>query len=203
MNSSRLRHLPNTISVFRLVLVPVFALLYLSGLKSGHLLAGLVFLLAAFSDIADGYIARRFAFTSALGHVLDPLADKCMQCTAAICLSVDGVIPPWLAVILVCKELLLMFGSCILFRRYTDCIPANVFGKAASFLIFALIAFYVLFPDVFREGAVWLFLAAAVLGFVAFTVYTVRGIRILRTDTLPSAQSVRRSAAPHNNSEVN
>lgn len=203
MKHSNLRHLPNLISVFRLFLVPVFAILYFSDLKSGHLMAGFVFLFAAVSDILDGYIARRFDLISALGHILDPLADKCMQCTAAICLSIDGIIPLWLAVILVCKELLLMFGSCILFRRYTDCIPANVFGKAASFLIFALIAFYVLFPDIFREGAVWLFLAAAVMGLVAFTVYTVRGIRILRSDALPSAQSVRRSAAPHNNSEVN
>lgn len=203
MNSSRLRHLPNTISVFRLVLVPIFAILYFSDFESGRLLAGLVFLLAAISDITDGYIARRFDLVSALGHILDPLADKCMQCTAAICLSSDGIIPPWIVVILICKEVLLMFGSSILFRRYTDCIPANFFGKAASFLIFTLIAFYVLFPDIFREGALWLFLAAAVMSLVSFTVYTVRGIRILRTDALPSEQSVRRSAAPHNDSEVN
>ena len=203
MKHSSLRHLPNLISAFRLLLVPVFAILYFSNLKSGHLLAGLIFLLAAFSDMLDGYIARRFNFISALGHVLDPLADKCMQCTAAVCLAVDKIVPSWLAIILIGKEVLLLLGGVVLFRRYTDCIPANFFGKAASLLIFTLIAFCALFPNVFREGVFWLSIAAAALSLVAFIVYTVRSIRILRTDTLPSAQSVRRTAATHNNSEVN
>lgn len=204
MNKKSAFNLPNCISVFRLLLVPVFVFFFFLDAKWGQLAAGIVFVVAAVSDSVDGYIARKYDLITNLGHVLDPLADKCMQCTAAVCLGIAEIVPYWVAAFLIVKELLLLLGGAVLFRRYTDCIPSNAFGKGASFLFFMLIAFYVLFPDVFREGAPWLFLAAVAVSLAALIVYTVSGIRILRTDTLPSAQSVRRrSAAPQNDSEVN
>lgn len=199
----RLRNIPNIISGFRLLLVPVFLLFYFSGLPQAHLLAGITFVVAALSDMLDGYIARRFGFITPLGHVLDPLADKCMQCTAAICLGIDGIIPMWIAYCLIAKETLLLIGGTVIFRRFADCIPSNIFGKAVSALIFFLVSFYTVFPDVYRAGAPWFFAIAVILSIPALVIYTVRGVRLLRSGSDPDAGISNRPANGHNTPEVN
>ena len=76
--------IPNLLSVFRILLIPLIVWLYCG--KQDYLLAAWVLLLSGVTDIADGFIARRFRMVSDLGKVLDPIADKLTQTAALVCL---------------------------------------------------------------------------------------------------------------------
>jgi len=145
-------NLPNILSAFRLVLVPFFPVLYFSDLENGEILAGGVFLLAGATDVLDGFIARRFGCVTPLGRVLDPLADKLMQISAMTTLTVDRRLPIWFFVIFTLKELFMLLGGFRLYRKNSDVIPSNFFGKLTAVLFYCaiLITLFVknLAPDV-------------------------------------------------------
>ena len=79
-------NLPNKISLFRLALVPIFIVCYLSGYPEGyyHILGGTIFGIAAISDAIDGWIARRYHMITPLGRLLDPMADKLLALSALL-----------------------------------------------------------------------------------------------------------------------
>lgn len=139
-------NIPNFISLIRLILVPVFAWVFFLPDPNAHRWAALVYTLAFASDIADGYIARRFDMVTKLGRVLDPLADKLMTLTVIVCVTVDGIIPLWAVVVFFCKELVMGIGGLLMLRRTQDVIAANWLGKASTGVFFAVLASLVLFP---------------------------------------------------------
>lgn len=120
--------IPNIITVFRLLLIPVFVMcvLYYAtdriGPEPSELLrwwATAIFIIAAVSDGIDGYLARRFAQQTELGAILDPLADKLLQVTALILLSFDfkGAfvpVPLWLPILVVSRDLFILLGFMVL-----------------------------------------------------------------------------------------
>lgn len=98
---------PNVISVFRLVLVP----LTIDALLAGRYdVAFWVFLVAGVSDGVDGWIARRFDQRSELGAYLDPLADKALIVSIFVTLAIVGVLPVWLAILVVSRDVLIVGG---------------------------------------------------------------------------------------------
>jgi cardiolipin synthase len=103
-----LRHLPNALTILRIVLIAPLAWLLAHG-RYAPALGMLMF--AAVSDAADGFIAKRFGWTSELGKVLDPLADKLLLVTLFITLSVAGVVPMWLAAIVVLRDVTIATGA--------------------------------------------------------------------------------------------
>ena len=96
--SNRILTIPNVLSFVRLLLVPVFLWLIIVG-QDGAALLVLVF--SSISDFVDGVIARRFGHITRLGQLLDPLADRLFIFSALIWLTMRGVIPWWLAAIIV------------------------------------------------------------------------------------------------------
>jgi cardiolipin synthase len=103
--------IPNAITILRILLVPPFVIVLLRG-QYGSALG--IFALAAISDAVDGYIARRYLQKSRIGAFLDPLADKLLAGTAFILLAVRHIIPDWLAVIVVSREFVILFGLFLL-----------------------------------------------------------------------------------------
>ncbi len=103
-----LRHLPNALTILRIVLIAPLAWLLAHG-RYAPALGMLMF--AAVSDAADGFIAKRFGWTSELGKVLDPLADKLLLVTLFITLSIAGVVPMWLATIVVLRDVTIATGA--------------------------------------------------------------------------------------------
>ena len=77
---------PNILSLLRLFLVPVFAVVFFQPMPDAHTWAALIYLVAFLTDIADGWIARHFNQVSKLGRILDPAADKWMTFTVIICI---------------------------------------------------------------------------------------------------------------------
>lgn len=103
--------IPNLITACRIILAPIFVI-YL--LEDRFLAALAVFTLAGVSDAADGFIARVFNQKSRLGSYLDPLADKILLVAAFITLAVRGFVPPWLAVLAISRDVLILLGTLIL-----------------------------------------------------------------------------------------
>ena len=133
----------NEITILRLLFVPVFASLVVGG----HNLAALgVLVAAAFSDLADGLVARRFQQQSALGMALDPIADKVLMTTAFLVLSFRAALPWWLSIVVITRDagILLTAGVISLVAGYRPFRP-SVLGKAStgaqiSTIFFALAA---------------------------------------------------------------
>ena len=110
-----LRQLPNVICVGRIALVVPIAIL----LRAGDFVGTLwLFALAAFSDGLDGYLAKRFGWTTQLGKFLDPLADKLLLVTVFITLAVAGYTPVWLATIVVARDVVIGAGAAIFARFF-------------------------------------------------------------------------------------
>ncbi len=101
------RNIPNLITCFRILLTPCFAFAYL-----GHnfVWAWSIFLLAGVSDGLDGFLARILNQRTSLGAMLDPLADKTLIGTSFICLAIGGVISFWLAMLVICRDVIIVGG---------------------------------------------------------------------------------------------
>ena len=104
-------NVPNIITITRILLTPFFVILLLKDLTFQALL---VFTIAGISDGLDGFIARYFNQRTVLGAYLDPLADKLLLMSAFISLAVLKMIPSWLAVIVISRDVLIMLGIAIL-----------------------------------------------------------------------------------------
>jgi cardiolipin synthase (CMP-forming) len=102
------RHIPNLISAIRILLVVPIAMALL---RLQFVAALLLFALAAVSDAADGFLAKRFGWQSELGGALDPIADKLLLATAFVCLSFLKLVPLWLMVAAVARDLIIVLGA--------------------------------------------------------------------------------------------
>ena len=140
--------IPNILSTFRIMLVPLFAVVYFSDGPSAHAYALTIFIVAGITDVVDGFIARRFNLITKVGTVLDPLADKLMQLTTLICLTIDTYIPLWLTTLILILELgMIVAGIYMYFRKHSTVIPSNHFGKSATVLFTFAIFIVIVFPD--------------------------------------------------------
>ena len=101
-------NLPNLLTLLRIGLIPVVAH-YLA--RGQYEVALGVFLVAALTDFADGYIARRFKLTSRLGAALDPIADKVNMLVATVMLALQELLPLWLAIAIVARDAVIVAGA--------------------------------------------------------------------------------------------
>jgi len=98
-------NLPNSISLFRVLMVPVLMVFLLVDVPGGDIVALFVFLVAAASDFLDGYLARKSHQTTVLGAFLDPLADKLLVIAALVSLVGLGDLSAWVAMVVIAREL--------------------------------------------------------------------------------------------------
>jgi cardiolipin synthase len=99
--------IPNFITIGRLFLVPLIVLMIGQG---QWLAAFLIFLTAGVSDAVDGFLAKRFGMASELGAFLDPLADKALIVAIYVTLAIGGVIPAWLTILVVSRDIMIVSG---------------------------------------------------------------------------------------------
>ncbi len=120
--------IPNLITVFRLVLVPLVVLMILQG-RWGAAFAA--FVVAGVSDGIDGWIARRFDMRSELGAIIDPLADKALLVSIYVTLAIAGVLPDWVTVVVVSRDVIMVMAIMVswLMDRRMEIRPMLV-GKA-------------------------------------------------------------------------
>jgi len=134
--SQELKSVPNMLSILRLFLVPVFLWLLIA---DQFLIAFLVLMFASFTDWLDGFIARKFNQITSLGKILDPSADRLFILATLIGLTVSEIIPAWLAIVIVARDVLLLIGYPISASHGYGPLPVHFLGKAATFaLLYAL-----------------------------------------------------------------
>lgn len=98
-------NLPNKLTLFRIFLIPVFILVMLFDIPNKFLIACIVFIIAAITDAMDGSIARKHNLVTDFGKFMDPLADKLLVISALICMIEVGLVPGWMVIIIVAREL--------------------------------------------------------------------------------------------------
>ncbi|MBR5746386.1 MAG: CDP-alcohol phosphatidyltransferase family protein [Clostridia bacterium] len=131
------RQIPNILSVLRLIMIPVFVILYFNYREiPGAFFAAGIYILAWATDVLDGYLARRNGWITEAGKILDPLADKLMQLTVAICYTVDDIIFLALLIPTVIKEIAMLIGAYIVIKKQKHVEPSHWYGKAASVILF-------------------------------------------------------------------
>ncbi|TFG37559.1 MAG: CDP-diacylglycerol--glycerol-3-phosphate 3-phosphatidyltransferase [Syntrophobacterales bacterium] len=104
-------NIPNLLTLLRIILVPVIVILLMRG---SFLFALILFVAAGITDCLDGFLARVLNQQTVLGAYLDPLADKALIATSFVTLSILGIIPGWLVVIVISRDFIILFGFTIL-----------------------------------------------------------------------------------------
>jgi cardiolipin synthase (CMP-forming) len=128
----RILTIPNALSLLRLAGVPVFLWLVLGPHRDG--IALLLLIASGLTDYLDGKLARMLNQSSKLGALLDPTADRLYIASTVIALTIRGIIPVWLLIVLVARDLVLLgFGPVLLRMGYGIALPVHFLGKAATF----------------------------------------------------------------------
>lgn len=176
-----LRHLPNLITVMRIVLLLPFAL-YL--FDKCYREALVVLFAAALSDSLDGFLARRFGWRTWFGSVADPLADKLLLTVSYVSFGYLGIMPIWLVIVVLGRDALILGGS-FAYWRITGHFEGNPtwWGKVSTFIAMTA-AVWTLLHLALWPLPNWLLPAlyglVAFLGVVSAVQYVVLGVRILR-----------------------
>jgi cardiolipin synthase (CMP-forming) len=124
---------PNLISFARLLLVPVFLWLYVAGIV---LPAMIVLTVVGASDFVDGFVARATGQVSALGKLLDPLADRIVIIAVLVAYSLKATVPWWLSSFIVARDVIIMVGFAVFEKRGLPRLPVNRTGKRATAALF-------------------------------------------------------------------
>ena len=125
-------NLPNKLTLLRVVMVPFFVFFLLADLgKTGDWIALVLFCAASFTDYLDGHIARKYHLVTNFGKFMDPLADKLLVGSAAICLIQLGRIPAWVVVILIGREFVIS-GFRLIAAEKGTVIAASYWGKTKT-----------------------------------------------------------------------
>ena len=168
----KMKNIPNILSAIRILLVFVFVFVFF--VCNSPIWALIIFLTAGATDIVDGYLARRFNWITNLGKILDPFADKLMQCTALVCLCIKNYVPLWFVLVFFAKELATMATGLLVIKRRSVVVVSKWYGKTAVCLFYLAIFVCVVFRSFLEQNpvfAVIMFSAVAVFALLAFAGY--------------------------------
>ena len=150
----KLRHIPNILTAFRILLVPLVVMFML---EDEFLPALILFAVAGFSDAVDGFLARRYHWTSRIGGLMDPLADKLLMVSSYITLGWLGLIPPWLVGLVILRDLVIVTGAVIYNARIEQVEATPSIVSKLNTLAQILLVLSVLFSQaVFGLPALWI-----------------------------------------------
>jgi cardiolipin synthase (CMP-forming) len=167
--SAPLAQVPNALTIGRLALIPIFVVLMVRAGHNPSWPAGIVFGIAGITDQVDGFLARRWHVESRFGQIADPLADRLMIDAAVILLAYYDRLP-WVGLaVIIGRDVMLLLGSRLLAPRSIE-IEVNTVGKAATWLLYAGIAFRIVtHPS--TQWPLYLFWAGLVLAVLAGVFY--------------------------------
>ena len=150
-------NLANKLTIFRIILVPIFVIIGYLGTAAGVfnnqvlgialylIIMDIIFIIASITDKLDGYIARSRNQVTAFGKFLDPLADKILVLTALVILVEYGKIPAWIPVIVLSREFLVSGYRLIAVQQSGAVIAASIWGKLKT--VTQMIAIILIFVD--------------------------------------------------------
>ena len=162
-------NLPNKITMFRVMMIPFFVAFLSLGLR---LPAELVFVVASLSDALDGYIARSRNLITDFGKFMDPLADKLLVCSALVLFVAEGLVPAWVAIIIISREFAIS-GFRLIAAEKGVVIAAGIWGKAKTVCQMVMSILFILHVDnpvwhALEAATMWLSLALTVISLVEY-----------------------------------
>jgi CDP-diacylglycerol---glycerol-3-phosphate 3-phosphatidyltransferase len=153
-------NLPNVLTVFRILLVPVLVVALLTETKNGDVLAAVVFFVASVTDYVDGWYARSRNIITNFGKAMDPIADKLLVIASLVTLVQLDRLAAWVAMVIIAREVAVTVAR----AQAPEVIPAAMWGKWKTCVQIAAIFFLILFDP----SPVWV--DALVYGMVVITI---------------------------------
>ena len=140
--------IPNLLSLFRLILIPVYIILYLNATDAAdYILAAAILAVSCITDMIDGKIARHFNLISTVGKILDPVADKATQFSLIICLALKYPVLWYLVVLFVIKEGFMLIAGGLRLKKGKMLKGALMSGKVCTTVLFISLILMVLLPN--------------------------------------------------------
>jgi cardiolipin synthase len=177
-----LKSIPNILTITRILLLPFFVSAFL---YNRYQIALLIFLLAAFTDLFDGLIARKRDQVTELGKILDPVADKFFMITSFVLMANYGMIPKWITIIVISRDMIVVTGCIITYFIVNKLsIEPTLFGKASSAFQFILIGLVLLLINLNGDHSVpaFYFIFTAFLTIVSGLQYIYSGLKLINSD---------------------
>ncbi len=153
---------PNKLTLLRIIMIPVFMVAYMY-LKN-NILSALIFVLAFFTDLLDGYLARKNNQVSDFGKIMDPLADKVLVSAAMVLLAQTNVISAWVTVLVLAREFIVS-GVRMAAAADGNVVAASIWGKAKTMWQFIALSIALLInkPNLVVDLLMWVNLGLTVL----------------------------------------
>lgn len=190
---SQLWNLPNSLTMLRLLLVPVFGYLLAVDSPASRWWAAVVFVLASLTDLADGAIARSRNLVTTFGKVADPIADKTLTGVALLGLSMLGELPWWVTVVILGREISITLARFFVIRH--GVIPASRGGKAKTVSQMLAIFLYLIPVSGWLAYLRWPTMLLAVgLTILTGVDYVVRAVHLRQNSERTAMKKARRAA---------
>ena len=175
-------NLPNKLTILRVLMIPFFVVFMLTdiGGSAGKYIALAIFVVASFTDMLDGKIARKYNLVTNFGKFMDPLADKLLVCSAMICLIETGKLAAWIVIVIIAREFIIS-GFRLIASDNGVVIAASYWGKFKT--VFQMIMIVLLIADlggifgVIEQIVVWI---ALILTIVSLADYIIKNIGVLK-----------------------
>ena len=184
--------IPNLLSLFRLLLIPVYMVIYLKAQETkDYIIAGVILALSCLTDMVDGKIARKYNLITTLGKFLDPLADKITQFTLILCLAIRHPVLWSVFILFVMKELYQLVAGAMAAHHGYILKGALFSGKVCTTILFTSLVTLVVFPSLSETTVSLIALVDGVFLMVAFADYFITYLgkksRFQSLDDEPSA----------------
>ena len=152
VRNNKIFTIPNILTLIRIILSPIFAILYL---HKSYVYAAVILVLSGLTDVLDGIIARRFNLITTLGKILDPIADKLTQAIIIVCLTInhyndEDSLLIFVLILLFAKEFTMLLGAIILFKGGARPSESKWWGKLGTVMVYVLFA-SILLEDILTE----------------------------------------------------
>ncbi len=172
------KHIPNFLTIIRILLVPVFAMLMTSGIKNAYTYSLLILLIACFTDYLDGKLARKFNAVSKFGLFMDPLADKLLVlATFIIFLQIDilsNIVLPWMVILIFLRDFFVTILRSFMKKYDISMVTSNIskFKTSVQMVMIILLLILLIFESTLMANNVFLALKTFMILLTLFTVYT-------------------------------
>ncbi|MEF9983390.1 MAG: CDP-alcohol phosphatidyltransferase family protein [Oscillospiraceae bacterium] len=165
-------NIPNTLSIIRIIMIPIFSFKFLyANEPSDFYFAAAILALSGFTDMLDGFIARKYNMITQLGKVLDPIADKLTLFAVCICLCLKAPELQIIYLFFIIKEVLMMVGSLFLMKKKVKIEGARWFGKLYTVLFYVIMLLIVILPDMSLTVKIALLGLLAIFTIISFVLY--------------------------------
>lgn len=170
--------IPNIFTIFRLILILPIALFLLAQNNFGALI--LIFV-AWVTDLLDGYLARKLNQISALGKILDPLADKLLVFIIVSSLIISETIPLYLGIIIVARDILILTAGLYAWLKHKYLMQSNWIGKLSAFIIGFTLMIFLLYRDKYPlELFHYIIILTVVISFILYSDYFIKTLKSLK-----------------------